>query len=177
MRLSSSPDGFFGRILPWLLTFLVISAAYLYTFPQANIFYAGVVLLHALAGIVAAILLVPALFRLLRRGSFLARAGWMLIAAGAVLGLILIKTGTPRTEWRWLYLHIVLSFVGVGLLISDKLARRKGIAPKALPSILRTAICLALLAGIAYGARYIREGWQTRSRIQNPTMPPDNMDG
>src|SRR5712671_2474232 len=175
MRDNSSPEGFVGRALPWLLTFLVISAAYLYTFPQANIFYAVVVLLHAVAGIIAAILLVPWLFRLLRNGSLLAGAGWMLISAGTILGLILLKTGTPRTEWRSLYLHIVLSLVGVGLLISDKLARRKGIAPKALPSILRTAICLALLAGIAYGARYIREGWQTRSRIQNPTMPPDNM--
>jgi Flp pilus assembly protein TadD len=175
MRDKSSPDGFVGRALPWLLTFLVISAAYLYTFPQANIFYAGVVLLHALAGIITAILLVPSLFRLLRNAGFLARSGWMLISAGTILGLILIKTGTPRTEWRWLYLHIVLSLVGVSLLISDKWARRKGISSNAFAVIFRTALCLGLLAGIAYGARYIREGWQTRSRIQNPTMPPDNM--
>ena len=32
-----------------------------------------------------------------------------------------------------------------------------------------------MLAGLAFGARYVRESWQTRSRIQNPTMPPDNM--
>ena len=41
------------------------------------------------------------------------------MAAGAVLGLILIKTGTPRTEWKWLYFHIVISLVGVGLLLAD----------------------------------------------------------
>ena len=91
-------EGFVGRALAWLLPFLAITAAYLYTFPQPNIFYACVVLLHALAGVVTAILLVAAAVRLLRDGNFLARAGWLLVAAGAVFGLILIKTGTPRTE-------------------------------------------------------------------------------
>src|SRR5216683_1636498 len=177
MRDNSSLDGFVGRALPGLLVFLAISAAYLYTFPQANVFYAAVVLLHALAGLVTAILLIPALFRLLRKGSFLARAGWMLIAASAALGLVLIKTGTPRTEWRWLYLHIVVSVVGIGLLAADRLGQRERIASTTFAGVLRAAICLGLLAGIAYGARYIREGWQTHSRIQNPAMPPENMNG
>ena len=107
------------RILFWLIAFLAISAAYLYPFPQANILYAGIVLLHAVAGVLATIFLVPMLFRLLRSGSFAARAGWLLIAAGAVAGLILIKTGTLRTEWSKLYLHIVISMVGVGLLAAS----------------------------------------------------------
>ena len=55
-----------SRTLSWLLPFLVFSAAYLYAFPQPNIFYAVVVLLHALAGVIAAILLIPMLIRLLR---------------------------------------------------------------------------------------------------------------
>jgi Flp pilus assembly protein TadD len=173
MRNNSSPEGFVGRALPGLLIFLVISAAYLYAFPQANIFYAVVVLLHALAGTIAAIVLVPSLYRLVRSGSFLARAGWLLIAVSAVLGIVLIKTGTPRSEWRWLYLHIVISLIGIGLLAADKL----GPGERITKSVLRAAVCLALLAGIAFGARYIRESWQTRSRIQNPTMPPDNMNG
>ncbi len=178
MRENSPFHGFTGRALSWLLPFLLISAAYLYALPQPTIFYAGVVLVHAFSGVIAAILLVPALIRLLRNGSFLARAGWLLVAVGAVLGLILIKTGTPRTEWNWLYLHIVISLAGVGLLIADQLGRRAGwLVSNAGTSILRTAICLALLAGVAYGARYIRESWQTRGRIQNPTMPPDNMNG
>ena len=178
MRQNSPSHDFTGRALSWLLPFLLISAAYLYAFPQPTVFYAGVVLLHAFSGVVAAVLLVPALIRLLRNGSFLARAGWLLVAAGAVLGLILIKTGTPRTEWKWLYLHIVISLVGVGLLIADQVGRRSGwLVSNAGTSILRTAICLALLAGVGYGARYIRESWQTRGRIQNPTMPPDNMNG
>ncbi|MFZ1049827.1 MAG: hypothetical protein WAN41_04005, partial [Candidatus Sulfotelmatobacter sp.] len=141
---------------------LVISAAYLYTFPQPNIFYAVVVLLHALAGVIAAILLIPALFRLLRNGSFIARTGWLLIAAGAVLGLILIKTGTPRTEWKWLYLHILIALAGVGLLIADKLGRFGWLSASARAAALRAAVCLLLLSGIGYGARYVRGSWQTR---------------
>jgi Flp pilus assembly protein TadD len=177
MRENLPSHGFTGRALSWLLAFLLISAAYLYAFPQANIFYAGVVLLHALCGVVVAILLVPGLIRLLRNGSFFARAGWLLVAAGAALGLILIKTGTPRTEWKWLYLHIVISLAGVGLLIADQLGRRGWLVSNAGGSIMRAAICLALLAGVGYAARYEREGWQSRNRIQNPTMPPDNMNG
>src|ERR1022692_3060134 len=177
MRENLPSEGFVGRALSWLLPFLVISAAYLYAFPQPTIFYAGVVLLHALGGALTAILLVSALFRLVRTGSLSSRAGWLLIAAGAVLGLILIKTGTPRTEWRWLYLHIVISLIGVGFLIADKLGRRGGLASNATTALLRTAICLIVLAGVGYGSRSIRESWQTRGRIHNPTMPPDNMNG
>ena len=177
MRENLPPHGFSGRALSWLIPFLVISAAYLYAFPQPTVFYAGVVLLHAFGGVVAAILLVPRLIRLRRNGSFYARAGWLLVATGAVLGLILIKTGTPRTEWNWLYLHIAICLIGVGLLIADQLGRRGWLVSNAGASILRTAICLLVLAGVGWGARYVRESWQTRTRIQNPEMPPDNMNG
>jgi len=177
MRENLRSGGFAGRALSWLLPFLVISAAYLYTFPQPNIFYAGVVLLHALGGVLTAILLIPAIFRVMRDGSFVVRAGWLLVAAGAVLGIILIKTGTPRTEWKWLYFHIVISLIGVGLLLADKLGRQGWLSSNPASAVFRTAICLVILAGISYGARYVREGWQTRSRIQNPAMPPDNMSG
>ncbi len=164
-----------GRALFWLLVFLVLSAAYLYTFPQANIFYAGVVLLHALAGVVAALLLIPALIRLLRDGTFLARTGWTLIATGAMFGLILIKTGTPRTEWKCLYLHILISLFGVGLVIADRLGRKGEFYSSATKTALLTCACLLVLAGMGFGARYIRESWQTRGRIENPAMPPENM--
>ena len=46
-----------SRVLPALLAFLAFSAAYLYTFPQPNVFYAVVVLLHALAGLFASALI------------------------------------------------------------------------------------------------------------------------
>ena len=177
MRESSQSRGLTGRTLSWLLLFLVISAAYLYTFPQPTIFYAGVVLLHAVAGIVAAILLVPVLLRALRNGTLSARAGWLLLTVGAVLGLVLIKTGTPRPEWNWLYLHITISLAGVGMLAAEWLGRRGWLSAMTGTAALRAAICLVALGGIGYGARYVRERWQAHGRIQNPAMPPDTMNG
>jgi Flp pilus assembly protein TadD len=177
MGQNSSSKAPVGRVLSWLLPFLVVSAAYLYAFPQPNIFYAVVVLLHALAGVIAAVLLIPLLVRLMRDGSFLARAGWLLVAAGATLGIILIKTGTARAEWNWLYLHIVISLVGVALLIAESVGRRGWLSASAATAILRTAICLVVIGAIGYGAHYMRTSWQAHGRIQNPTMPPDNMNG
>src|SRR6201998_1689025 len=137
------------------------------------------VLLQAVGGVLAALMLVPALIRLLRSGSFFARTAWLLIAVGAVLGLILIKTGTPRSEWSKLYFHIVISLAGVGLRAADWLGRRgtsdSGLRTSA--STARVILCLAVLAGVGYAARYVRHSWQTRNRIENPTMPPDKMDG
>jgi hypothetical protein len=70
MPYPAQPNGFFmSRVFPGLLVFLLVSAAYLYTFPQPNIFYAVVVLLHAIAGVITALLLAVFLFlptRLLR---------------------------------------------------------------------------------------------------------------
>jgi Flp pilus assembly protein TadD len=172
-----SSRGFVDRTLSWLVVFLAISAAYLYTFPQPNIFYAGVVLLHAAGGVLTAILLIPAFLRRLRTGSVSSRAGWLLIAFGAVLGLILLKTGTPRTEWNKLYWHIAISLAGVGLLGAAWLGQRKDYESSPTVPALPAIICLLVLAGIGYGARYVREGWQTRNRIENPTMPPDTMNG
>jgi tetratricopeptide (TPR) repeat protein len=173
--------GLASRTLSWLVWFLVLSAAYLYTFPQPNVFYAGVVLLHAAGGLVAAILLVPELFHLVRGGGFASRGGWLLMAGGAVSGLVLIKTGTPRAEWNKLYFHIVISLAAVGLLIAGWLEQRKSSQRLTKPgfsaAFLRVALCLALLAVAGYSARYVRQSWQTRSRIENPAMPPDDMNG
>ncbi len=80
------------RVLPGLLVFLVFSAAYLYSFPQSNVVYAIIVLLHATAGIGASLLLALHLLHFLRNGKFLSRLGWLLIAGGAVLGLVLVYT-------------------------------------------------------------------------------------
>src|ERR1700740_1905529 len=130
----ATSGGFSGRALSWLLVCLTVSAAYLYTFPQPNILYAGAVLLHAAGGVLATVLLIPALFRLLRRGNLLSRIGWILIIVGAVLGLVLIKTGTPRAEWNKLYLHILVSVAGVALLVADWIGRRRSVRDQATAS-------------------------------------------
>jgi tetratricopeptide (TPR) repeat protein len=177
MREDSKSQDFTSRALSWLLPFLVLSAAYLYTFPQPNVFDAVVVLLHALGGVVATILVIPILVRVLRSGSWLTRAAWLLIAVGAILGLILIKTGTPRTEWRWLYLHIAISVAGVALLLAEWMGKRGWLTSNSGSAAMRATICLVALAAVGYSARYIRQSWQTRNRIENPTMPPDTMNG
>src|SRR5581483_9037481 len=174
-----NPRGIVGRLLLWLVVFLTVSAAYLYTFPQANIFYAGMVLLHALGGAVAAVLLIPSLIRLLRTGSLASRGGWLLVAIGAVIGVVLIKTGTSRSEWNKLYAHMVLSGAGVAVLVAAWLLRhgsdRHITHSRVTGSVLRAALCLAVFVGLAFGSRYVRDSWQSRNRIQNPTMPPENM--
>src|SRR5438128_367524 len=177
-EISSSGVSASSRAFSALLVFLVVSATYLYTFPQPNIFYAVIVLLHATTGVVAAVMLAIFFFRLLRNGSFAARAGWVLLAAGAVIGIVLIKTGTPRVEWNWLYVHILLSLAGVGILFADWAGNRGWLGIGAARAVLRLAICLLALAGLGYGGRYVRESrWLKHARIENPAMPPANMSG
>src|SRR3954466_11249809 len=165
------------RALPCLLGFLFLSAIYLYAFPQANVFYAGVVLCHVLAGVVASVYLLVLLFRFLRESSLLSRFGWILIAASALLGLALIKLGTSRDEWNWLYLHIGLATVGSIILFADWAGRRGWLAAGMGRAALRYAICLIALAGLATGAWYSRNvRWQNSVRIQNPSDSPETMD-
>ena len=167
---------FGGRAMSWLIAILVISAGYLYAFPRPTIFYAGVVLLHVLAGVIAAILVIPLLLKSIRNRMSLSLAGWSLFALGAVFGLVLIRIGTPRSEWNWLYVHILLSLAGVTLLVAARTGAQSSLSNPRL-IVLRAGICLMAIAGIAAGAQYARNSWQARNRIQNPAMPPENMSG
>ncbi len=167
-----------SRTLSALIVFLFISAAYLYTLPQPNVFYAAIVLLHAVAGVLTAVLLAIFLFRMLRDGSIASRLGWLLLTAGAILGLILIKTGTLRVEWNLLYVHILFSLAGVGIVFAEWAGKRGWLSTNAGSSIIRCAICLLVLSGLGLGARYLRESrWKNQARIENPSMPPATMNG
>src|ERR1700746_1501143 len=88
------------RLLAPMLAFLFVSAIYLYGFPQPNVFYAVVVLLHAFVGVVATIYSIVLLVRLLREASWAAKFGWLLVAASAVLGIVLIKIGALRADYN-----------------------------------------------------------------------------
>jgi len=102
--------------------------------------------------------------------------GWILVAGGAFLGLILIRIGTPRSEWNWLYLHIILSLAGVGLLVATW-AGKRGWLTSGAGAVVRIAICFVVLAAISFTARYVRESrWLNRARIENPSMPPSSME-
>jgi cytochrome c-type biogenesis protein CcmH/NrfG len=176
--MSSKLRNFLGRLaLVPLLVFLFLSAIYLYAFPQANVFYAGVVLAHALAGVVASVYLAIFLFHVLRGASLTGRLGWVLIAASAALGLVLIKLGTARSELNWLYLHILLALVGSGSLFVDWAGRKGWLSSGIAKSALRYGACFFALAGLAAGAWYSRNTrWQNSARIQNPAEPPETMD-
>src|SRR5712692_142033 len=92
---------FVKRWLSRILMALTLSAVYLYGYPSATISYFVVDLLHVVAGLV---LTIPLLFfagRLLRHESPLARLGWISLAAGSILGIVLIKIGTPLRLKPW----------------------------------------------------------------------------
>jgi Flp pilus assembly protein TadD len=163
-----------GRVLSLLVGFLVVSAIYLYAFPQANVFYAGVVLLHAVAGVVASVWLLLWLVRRWRQDGLLVRIGIVVLFLGAIPGLVLIYTGALRTEWTLVYVHLGLSFLGAGLIAAARLGDA-GWLPR--HAAARVAALVAVIAVMAPVARYLREDWNHRGRIENPSLPPLTMNG
>src|SRR5882724_692999 len=162
------------KLLRTLIFVLLLTAAYLYPFPQANVLYPAVVLLHVFGGVVAAALLVVLLWPLLRQGNFVSKAGWLLLVAGAILGLVLLRTGTPHSEFKWLYAHIIASVAGISCLLAEWIGRRGWLSSN---SVIRLVVCLAVLAGIGWAARYQRETrWLSYYLIKNPALPPATMD-
>src|SRR5215471_2567270 len=111
-------------VLPRLIGFLVLSAVYLYAFPQANLVYPAIVLLHAAGGVLAAILLAIWLVRQWRQQSWLLRIAMLFLFGGAAIGAVLIYTGTPRFEWSLVYAHLGLSFMGARLMFAGLLGER-----------------------------------------------------
>jgi len=161
-----------NRTLALLIGFLAVSAIYLYAFPQANVFYAAVVLLHVIAGVVASILLLVWLVRSWRQAEPLVRAGMLFCFLGAIPGLMLIYTGALRSDWTLVYVHLGLSLLGVGLIV----AARSGSLSR--NSVVRVAAVLVTLAVLTPAARYVRETrWNQHGRIENPAMPPLTMSG
>ncbi|MGP0099676.1 MAG: multiheme c-type cytochrome, partial [Terriglobales bacterium] len=161
-----------NRALTPLVGFLVLSAIYLYAFPQANILYEAVVLLHSLAGVVASVLLLCWLGRAWRQGEPLMRADILLLFLGAIPGLALIYTGALRSEWTLVYVHIGLSFLGAGLLVAIRMSWLSRHA------FVRVAEVLVVLVVLAPVARYLRETrWNRHGRIENPALPPASMNG
>src|SRR6266699_3603195 len=96
--------------------FTALSAIYLYAFPSAPISYLALVLAHVAAGFVLTALLIPTLIR--------ARsAGWIVTAAGALLGILLTFTGGSRPFAPLLYAHIVVSVLGAVILLGNRMRR------------------------------------------------------
>ena len=173
--MSVSNLSFIQKLVSGLMLVLLISAAYLYPFPQVNLVYPAAIVIHVFGGILATLLLVFFLWRLLRDGDFIWTTGWLLIAAGAALGVLLVFKGTPHSEYRWLYAHIVVSVIGIGCLLAEFLGSRGWLSSNV---AIRVVVCLAVLGVLSWAARYQRESrWLSRSVIKNQTLPPASMDG
>jgi Flp pilus assembly protein TadD len=174
MRIESSK-----RWLSRFLILLALTAAYLYGFPSATITYAVVDLLHVAAGVLVFLLLLAFLVPFLWSASNLARLGWILLAAGTLLGLVLIKIGTPHRLWDLLYTHIALCVVGTLLLLTDWLRSKGWLGQTSISSAFRFASLAILTFAISASLWWAREvRWRDAgaNRIVNPLMPPDSMD-
>jgi tetratricopeptide (TPR) repeat protein len=164
------------RLLFALIVFLTGSAIYLYAFPQPNVIYAGVVLMHIVAGVVATGLLIAYFRRLVREGNWITISGFSLLLAAAAMGLVLIRTGTLRADWNLMYTHMVLSAAAIGFLVAALLGRRTGASNSLLAGAMRIAVCLVVIAGLGALSWYLRTAtWMNSARIQNPKMPPATM--
>jgi Flp pilus assembly protein TadD len=165
----------------WLsrsLTALTVSAVYLYGYPSATISYFVLDLLHFAIGIFLTILLLFYFVRLLPRETLLARLGWVSLAAGAILGIVLIKIGTPLRLKPWLYAHIALCVLGVLFLTTSWLISKGWFSEGVFRRGLGFAALTLLAAGIAAGTWWTREvAWKNANRISNPLMPAETMDG
>src|SRR5262245_4246143 len=166
------------RILQWpvLVTILFVSSLYLYLFPGPNLTYVAIVLLHAGLGVVAAGFLVPKVFAIVRAKSFSMDLGWLILGAGAILGVIILFIGTIRSHWTWMYAHVVVSFAAVALLAVRWMATKGWRVTSRTASVATTVLCLGLAAGLAYGGWHIRQGiWSRAYKFANPASPPSSM--
>jgi Tfp pilus assembly protein PilF len=156
---------------------LAASAVYLYGFPSANLPYIAVVLFHFVAGIFLTILLLPFLVGVLRTSTPGARVGWTLLAVAAVLGVILIFTGTPLPMKKLLYAHIFTAVLGVTVLLEAWMASRGWLGAGGVQAAVRSAALLVVVAAVSAGAWWYRTyAWNNAYRITNPAISPATMD-
>jgi tetratricopeptide (TPR) repeat protein len=155
---------------------LGLTALYLFAWPSANLAYFAAIVLHLLAGVAFLGVLIFASRTILRNGPTISRLGWLILALGGILGASLIYTGTRRAEWPLLYAHIGACLVGGAFLVSGWVSKRYFLAGSLLAGLLRSALCLTVVALIATGAWWLRTvPWQHAHQIQNPTIAPATM--
>jgi tetratricopeptide (TPR) repeat protein len=169
------------RRMRWMTTTLLfvlfVTAAYVFAWPTPSMPYFGAVLLHLVAGVPFAAGLAILLRPVLRKESAAERIGWILLAIGAALGIVLIFTGTRKSDWPLLYAHIGLCVSGGALLVSAWAGGRGLMAGSYLSGATRGAIFLAAAGLVTAGAWRLRTvPWERANRIQNPSIAPATMD-
>jgi Tfp pilus assembly protein PilF len=155
---------------------LAITAVYLFAYPTATILYEGTVLLHTALGALLTAGLAIFLPGGIAKEQFLARAGWLLLAAGAALGVALIYLGTPHRLRAWLYAHIAICTLGTVLLVAGWMKEQGWLGTSVLRRALAFAGLVLATAGIAAGAWWVRTvAWNNAYRISNPAVAPTTM--
>ncbi|HKV25387.1 MAG TPA: tetratricopeptide repeat protein [Candidatus Acidoferrum sp.] len=156
---------------------LAATAVYVYGFPSASIPYVLIDLFHVAVGIFLAAILLPFLAGVLRASKPAARVGWVLLAAGTILGLILIFTGTTAPMKMLLYAHILVCAAGALFLAGSWMASRGWLGAGAVRYALGVTGLIAVAAGISAGAWWYRTtAWNEAFRIVNPPIAPASMD-
>src|SRR5258708_12102350 len=91
--------------------------------------------------------MVPFFVNCWREQKFANRLGWSLLAAGAILGIVLIKIGTPHRLKNWLYAHIASCVAGGFFLAWSWLGSRKWLGEGAGAAGLRFAAGVGCVCG------------------------------
>ncbi|HWY69477.1 MAG TPA: tetratricopeptide repeat protein [Terriglobales bacterium] len=157
------------------LWFAALSGAYLYAFPGPNLFYISISLAHIALGVVA-VLAAPFLIRTVRLLSRLARAGVVLLILGAIDGVIVMVVGGSRPHLEFVYLHSILSFAGVLLLLANWLRSKQWFASAAPRLTVQCAVMFLVAALLVVGAHYWRvKRWAASTPIRNPEIAPAEM--
>lgn len=158
---------------------LAASALYLFAFPSATIFYECVVLLHILGGAAFLVIALPWIARLLRERSLWEKLGWTVLLLGGAAGAAILFTGARRNMWPVLYTHEVVSIAGCAVLLfvwSGRTGWLRDLTSGRLRDAVRLGCCLALCAGVAAGAWWVRTvPWQRANTIHNPSIAPASM--
>jgi len=150
----------------------------LYGFPAATLAYSAVLLFHLGAGLALTVLMVPYFVRCWREQKFANRLGWSLLALGAILGIALIKIGTPHRLKQWLFAHIALCVAGLFFLAFSWMGNRKWFGEGARAAALRFAVVLIVIAAASGGAWWARNiAWKNAYRVKNPPLSTETMDG
>jgi tetratricopeptide (TPR) repeat protein len=155
--------------------FGTLSGAYLYAFPAPSLFYIGLSLSHVAVGLFA-ILLAPFALRKWTGCTSLAKPGWLLIALGAVVGLVLMFVGATRSHLGFVYAHIAVSFIGFFLVALNWLRNKNWLSLQPARFAIQSVVIFVGAAWLAWGAYAVRvRGWANSTPIENPAIAPAEM--
>ena len=100
-------------------------------------------------------------------------APWLVAAwRWSNLRLILIKTGTPRAEWNLLYVHILLSLAGVGIIFAEWAGNVAGCAASAVRSSAARFVCWRSLDSALARVMYVSHGGKIKRGLRIPRCRP-----